>query len=205
MKKFLVFVLSLVCGAAIASCAGGNGGETKNAETVSLTDKEITVYVGETYKFTPSGADSYAYTTSDESVARINKNGVLTGISDGTAFIDVSSGEAATTCRVNVIRRDNYIRLNAGQLTAAAGSDVTLTAEVILGGKLSDGKVKFSYEFTESFTAERSGYNRLTVSLHETGSYLFGVSYGTMTAQCTVKSVNESAEELAKPDITVED
>lgn len=26
-----------------------------------------------------------------------------------------------------------------------------------------------------------------------------------MTAQCTVKSVNESAEELAKPDITVED
>ena len=79
MKKFLVFVLSLVCGAAIASCAGGNGGETKNAETVSLTDKEITVYVGETYKFTPSGAESYAYTTSDESVARINKNGVLTG------------------------------------------------------------------------------------------------------------------------------
>lgn len=205
MKKFLVFVLSLVCGAAIASCAGGNGGETKNAETVSLTDKEITVYVGETYQFTPSGADSYAYTTSDESVARINKNGVLTGISDGTAFIDVSSGEAATTCRVNVIRRDNYIRLNAGQLTAAAGSDVTLTAEVILGGKLSDGKVKFSYEFTESFTAERSGHNRLTVSLHETGSYLFGVSYGTMTAQCTVKSVNESAEELAMPDITVED
>ena len=59
MKKFLVFVLSLVCGAAIASCAGGNGGETKNAETVSLTDKEITVYVGETYQFTPSGADSY--------------------------------------------------------------------------------------------------------------------------------------------------
>ena len=43
MKKFLVFVLSLVCGAAIASCAGGNGGETKNAETVSLTDKEINV------------------------------------------------------------------------------------------------------------------------------------------------------------------
>lgn len=100
MKKFLVFVLSLVCGAAIASCAGGNGGETKNAETVYLTDREITMYVGETYKFTPSGAESYAYTTSDESVARINKNGVLTGISDGTAFIDVSAGEAATTCRV---------------------------------------------------------------------------------------------------------
>lgn len=132
-------------------------------------------------------------------MARINKNGVLTGISDGTAFIDSIFGEAATTCRVNVIRRDNYIRLNAGQLTAAAGSDVTLKAEVILGGKLSDGKVKFSYEFTESFTAERSGYNRLTVSLHETGSYLFGVSYGTMTAQCTVKSVNDPPRNLLSP------
>ena len=96
-----------------------------------MADKEITVYVGGTYQFVPSGAESFSYVSSDEDVAKVSKNGLLTGISDGTTFIDVSSDESSVTCRVNVITAENYIRLSADRITASAGSDVTLTAEVV--------------------------------------------------------------------------
>ncbi len=209
MKKFLLFVLSLVCGATLVSCAAGgddNGnGNAKQTESISLTDKEVTLYVGRSYKFAPEGASAYVYSTSNAAVARVTESGWLTGLSDGTAFIGVSSssGEASATCRVNVIKEENYIRLNAENITAAAGGDVTLKAEVIRGGEVSDDRVKFSYDLTECYSAEESGANALTVSLYETGNYVFGVSCGSLKAKCTVKAVNLSAETLAMPEITV--
>lgn len=210
MKKFLLFVLSLVCGVTLVSCAAGgddNGGNARQTEVISLTDKEITLRVGGSYKFAPTGAAAYVYTSSDAAVARVTASGWLTGIADGTAFIGVSSSscEASATCRVNVIKEENYIRLNAENFTVAAGGDVTLKAEVIRGGEVSDDQVKFSYDLTECYSAEESGANALTVSLYETGNYVFGVSCGSLKAKCTVKAVNLSAETLATPEITVEE
>ena len=82
MKKFFAFVLSLACGVAAAACSR-NDAETKTESTsVYVADKEITVYVGGTYQFVPSGADSFSYVSSDEDVAKVSKNGLLTGISE---------------------------------------------------------------------------------------------------------------------------
>ena len=205
MKKFFAFVLSLACGVAAAACSR-NDAETKTeSASVYVADKEITVYVGGTYQFVPSGAESFSYVSSDEDVAKVSKNGLLTGISDGTTFIDVSSDESSVTCRVNVITAENYIRLSADRITASAGSDVTLTAEVVKNGQTTDEKVKFDYDLREDFLVTQSGFNAVKMSLKDTGNYEVGVRYGALKAVCTVKSVNVEAEVLESPAASVAD
>ena len=68
------------------------------------------MYVGGTYKFAPTGAEAFTYVSDDESVATVSADGVLTGVSEGTAFIDVTAGESTVTCRADVIKEDNYRR-----------------------------------------------------------------------------------------------
>lgn len=205
MKKFWIFLLSLVCCLSLAACAStANNTTEKTTAEISLVDREITVYVGETYNFKPTGAKSFEYSSSDESVATVSDEGLLTALKDGTAFIDVSSGKQSLTCKVNVIKAENYIRLNSTEITASAGSDVTLKAEVISGGKVTDNEVTFDKGSASGVNVTASGVNEATVSLVATGNYVITAAYGSMKAECNIKAVNLSAETLAVPSISVE-
>ena len=205
MKKFFAFVLFLVCVVAVAACSHSNVATTTESASVYVADREITVYVGGTYQFVPSGAESFSYVSSDEEVAKVSQNGLLTGISDGTAFIDVSSDASSVTCKVNVITAENYIRLSADRLTVAMGSDITLTAEVVKNGKTTDEIVKFDYDLEEKFVVKPSGFNTVKISLKDTGNYKVSVTYGSLKAVCIVKSVNVAAEVLESPLASVAD
>ena len=205
MKKFFAFVLFLVCVVAVAACSHSNVATTTESASVYVADREITVYVGGTYQFVPSGAESFSYVSSDEEVAKVSQNGLLTGISDGTAFIDVSSDASSVTCKVNVITAENYIRLSADRLTVAMGSDITLTAEVVKNGKTTDEIVKFDYDLEEKFVVKPSGFNTVKISLKDTGNYKVSVTYGSLKAVCIVKSVNVAAEVLESPLASVVD
>ena len=207
-KKTYLIILSVVCGLAIIGCLAMVacfvfGGKDKPND-VFLVDKEITVYVGESYEFKPTGAESFTYTSSDEKIAKVTESGLLTGVSDGSAFIDVSAGEKSVTCKVNVIKAENYIRLNSSGVTVAAGSDLTLNAEVISGGKLSSDKVVFGTNSPENITITQNGDNSVIVSVTKTGNYVVTVTCGSMKAECVIKAVNLTAETLAKPVVSVE-
>lgn len=205
MKKFWIFLLSLVCCLSLAACAStANNTTKKTTAEISLVDREITVYVGETYNFKPTGAKSFEYSSSDESVATVSDEGLLTALKDGTAFIDVSAGKQSLTCKVNVIKAENYIRLNSTEITASAGSDVTLKAEVISGGKVTDNEVTFDKGSASGVILSVSGVNEATFSLTATGNYVIMVTCGAMKAECKIKAVNLSAETLANPEISVE-
>lgn len=140
----------------------------------------------------------------DESVATVSDEGLLTALKDGTAFIDVSAGKQSLTCKVNVIKAENYIRLNSTEITASAGSDVTLKAEVISGGKVTDNEVTFDKGSASGVNVTASGVNEATVSLVATGNYVITAAYGSMKAECNIKAVNLSAETLAVPSISAE-
>ena len=71
--------------------------------------KNVTVAVGETITLTPTITPEGAETTltwksDDESVARIDANGVLTGVSEGLALVTVSTSNGLTSnaCKVKV-------------------------------------------------------------------------------------------------------
>lgn len=210
MKKFLIIILSILCClsfAACGSCAGcgkNDNAETKT-ETVSLIDKEITVYVGGTYKFAPTGADSFTYASLNESVAKVNGEGVLTGISDGVTFVDVSAGSVSVTCRVNVIKQENYIRFNADNHYVVAGGNVTVKAKAILNGKETTEKVEFFCDKTEGITFVASGENEITVTVTEKGEYVIVATSGDLRAECSIKAISASAAMLDSPKLSVED
>lgn len=171
MKKISIVLLSLICCLSLAACFTSGGDKPKTESNVILVDKEITVYVGETYTFTPTGAESLNYSSSNEKVAKVTSGGVVTGLADGTAFIDVSAGEKTVTCKVNVIKSENYIRLNTTGVTVAAGGDVTLTAEVITNGKVTDDEVTFAKSGAD-ITLKQNGKNSVVVSVAKTGNYV---------------------------------
>ena len=204
MKKISIVILSLICCLSLAACFSSGGSDKPKTESnVILVDKEITVYVGETYTFRPTGSESFNYSSSNEKVAKVTSGGVVTGVADGTAFIDVSAGEKSVTCKVNVIKAENYIRLNATGVTVAAGGDVTLTAEVITNGKVTGDEVTFG-KSGANITLKQNGANSVVVSVAKTGNYVVTATYGSLKAECTVKAVNLNAKTLAMPEISVE-
>ncbi len=207
MKKFWIIVLTALCCVAMAACSGGKTPENPTVpDSVLLADSEVTVYVGGTYKFEPSGAAAFTYSSSDENVAKVTSDGVLTGISDGTTFVTVSagSGEASATCRVNVIKSETYIRLGSGNRNVVAGSDITIKAEAIRNGEVTDEKVEFTVDKPEGVTIVESGVNEITATIAEAGSYVITATAGSISAKCNVKAVNKTAKTLAKPGLTVD-
>ncbi len=188
----------------LAAGFGGCNEATEPEQKNFLVDKEITVYVGETYKFEPIGADRFSYKSSDDNVAKVSASGLLVGISDGTAFIEVSAEEGKEICKVNVVKAENYIRLNANGVSVTEGGDVTVKAEVVSRGKTTDDAVSFSYDLTENLTVKNSGANAITVTVNKIGSYVVTATFGEMTAECRIKAVKLEAKTLIAPVITVE-
>lgn len=203
MKKISIVLLSLICCLSLAACFTSGGDKPKTESNVILVDKEITVYVGETYTFAPTGAESFNYSSSNEKVAKVTSGGVVTGLADGTAFIDVSAGKKTVTCKVNVIKAENYIRLNTTGVTVAAGGDVTLTAEVITNGKVTDDEVTFAKSGAD-ITLKQNVKNSVVVSVAKTGNYVVTATWGDLKAQCVIKAVALNAKTLATPEISVE-
>ena len=70
MKKISIVLLSLICCLSLAACSSsGDSDKPKTESNVILVDKEITVYVGETYTFRPTGAESFNYSSSKASLS----------------------------------------------------------------------------------------------------------------------------------------
>ncbi len=75
---------------------------------VTLDQTEATINIGETIKLTvtienPLQTDeAVTWTSSDEAVATVNSEGVVTGFGEGTATITATCGEATATCTVTV-------------------------------------------------------------------------------------------------------
>jgi len=93
MKKIIALVLAMVLALSLVAC--GKSG-------ISLDKSEHTfTSAGETVTLTAdTKADNIAWTSSDEAVATVDANGVVTAVAPGTATITVTAGELTATCTV---------------------------------------------------------------------------------------------------------
>ena len=99
-------------------------GEDENAtpEPLRLGTDSVAVSVGDTAILTASGGQSpLAWSSSDETIATV-ADGVITGVSGGTATITVTAGEESLTCQVQVI---GQAAVNTAKLSLSH-EDVTL-------------------------------------------------------------------------------
>ena len=104
---------------------------------VSLNTTALTLSVGNKYTLratvTPSNATDKAvvWSTSDESVAAVSADGVVTAKKTGAAVITAKTGDGlSASCKVTAIIPVSGIKLNYSALTMTAGTKFTLKATV---------------------------------------------------------------------------
>lgn len=109
-------------------------------ESISLDTESIDLAPGETHQLTaninPSNAadKSLTWKTSDESVATVSENGLITALKVGSAVITVSSSNGITaSCTVNIEERIievAEVSLDRSWLELTVGDNATLSATV---------------------------------------------------------------------------
>ena len=133
-----------------ATAADGNGvkatckvtvTEDIKVASVTLNKKEVTIKAGNTQALTaivsPSNATikSVTWKSSNPKVATVNENGVVTGVSAGTATITATAADGSgvnATCKVTVTEdiKVASVTLNKKEVTIKAGNTQALTATV---------------------------------------------------------------------------
>lgn len=93
-----------------------NGGFPIAVDRVYISgDKEIFIYVGDTYQLeyfvTPNNAtyDELEWVSSDESICEVDEYGIVTGISDGVANVTIKIQGRKDTCKVHVIEIIHFV------------------------------------------------------------------------------------------------
>ena len=110
-----------------------------HVESITITGGDaITLDRGDTTTLetvvTPSNAylKDVTWKSSDTSIAKVDENGVVTGVSSGTVTITATSKDSGVTAtkEINVVVRPKTITLNKEDLTLKKGESETLTASV---------------------------------------------------------------------------
>lgn len=126
----------------------------------------------------PDGAvtPNVTWATSDEDVATVDDNGVITAISSGEAIITVSCGESSASCTVEALLAASELEFDTDEITIGVGGNAALTPAVS------------PEDYTEVLEWSSSDEDVATVDSH--GS-VTGISEGE--AEITVSGKNASA------------
>lgn len=160
--------------------------------SVSLNAKEITIFSGNTMELkatlAPADADNLEVTwsTSDESIARVNAKGGVTGVKGGVATItatSVDSGKTAT-CKVTVRQSPEEITLNKKTITLNVNTSETLVATVLPENTYNKAVTWSSSDETVA-TVDKNG----KVTSHKTGEckIIAKASDDKIIAECKVR------------------
>ncbi len=148
------------------------------AEGISLDITEVTLTEGETLKLTaiidPETATdkTLTWSSSDEEVATVDENGVVTALKPGKATITVStSNDKTASCEVIVMAEEpeiiyvSSVTLDQTEIEAVSGTTFTLVATV-LPEDASDKTLLWSSSNEDVATVDQNG----TVTIHRVGS-----------------------------------
>ena len=180
---------------------------------VSVTPAQATIRVGNTTTIkaivTPDDATEKAvtWTSSDDTVATVDSNGVVTGVKVGTATITATTidGSFAATCEVNVNRKHSSGSSSGG----GGGSSVTKYGVTISDSKNgavtasaakaeTDDKVILTPKADEGYaldkiTAKDKDGKEVKLKAEKDGTYSFTMPKGGVTVDTTFKQAEGTA------------
>lgn len=81
-----------------------NSGNTSpdTSTEIKISDSSETIYVGNKYALTATGASNIKWSSSNASVATVNSNGVVTAVKSGSATIKATYGSSSASCAITV-------------------------------------------------------------------------------------------------------
>lgn len=109
-------------------------------ESISFKVSEVNIYAGKTATVSASAKPTYfnsmiLYTSDDPAIARVEANGKITGVSQGTTVIHaVLSNGVTADCTVTVKPAD--ITLNKSAVSIVSGKTASLSGKITPSGKL---------------------------------------------------------------------
>ena len=212
----LVFIMAFALG--VTACTDGcnsgssdisqsestseSGSDVADKGSISVKDKTKTLYVGETYKIEANSECTFACESTDENVATVTADGVVTALSDGIAFIKVSDGKTFVNVKINVIKSEEYIRIGATEIGFVKGGERTVNAEAVKNGEVSDDEITFSCDDAAIKLVKKG--KSVTISSDKTGNYIVVASCGDLKAEINVKVVSDCSKMLDSTKSSVE-
>ncbi len=158
-------------------------GVTLDTNEVSV-DENKTVTLKATISPDNSTIRTVTWTSSDEGVATVDENGVVTGVSEGSATITASAGGKSASCVVTVnaaVIPVTSITLNRDTATVAEDGTVTLTATVS-PGNATNPTVTWTSSDESVATVDANG----VVTGVSEGTATITASAGDKSASCVV-------------------
>ncbi|MDE5813158.1 MAG: Ig-like domain-containing protein, partial [Muribaculaceae bacterium] len=189
----VVTAVSIGTATVTASCGGKSATCTVSVvrtpvESISLSATSWEGLVGDSFKLTatvlPAGATdpSVAWSSSDETVAKVESDGTVTALAVGSAVITATSDGKSATCQVNVVRPSvQSISLSQEKWEGHAGDSFKLTATT-LPEDAEDATVIWSSSAAGVATVGTDG----TVTAVAVGSAVITASCGSVSASCQV-------------------
>ena len=195
----------------ISSC--GKKEETVGVSSVTVTPSRIEIIEGGSaalsVRISPEAASdrAVAWSSSDRSVATVDKTGTVQGLKPGTATVTATAEGKSGTCAVTVKAKAvsvTEVTLDKTELTLTEGETETLTATV-KPDNADNRKVTWSSDKTEVATVDGAG----KVTAVKAGEAVITVTTedGGKTATCKVtvkaKAVNVTEVTLDKTELTL--
>ena len=161
------------------------------AQAISLETYEISLYAGETLQLMPqvSPSDAYdviSYSSSDESVAAVDEQGLVTAVYSGTCKIYLSTFDAQAAVSVRVLQKAEGISVSASTRGLVTGETLRLYYTVYPENADNVGVTWLSSDSAVA-TVDQAGYVK-------------GVSVGGVTISAVSK---EDASVLGEIDLVV--
>ena len=149
-------------------------------ESIRFTEKETEVEIGErltlNYRISPADADvqeEIRMTVSDESLARVTNDGLLSALNAGDVEVTVSCGQKKDTCTVHLLSHMEDFVLLEEELSFNRGETYEFTTHI------------FPEDTTDDVTVKWTSSDESVVSVGDNG-FMMAVNYGEadVTAVC---------------------
>ncbi len=158
-------------------------------------DIEVGQSIQTEMEFTIDGVEAdlseVRFSSADRSIVSISEDGILTGISNGTASVRAWYGNNLTTATINVIEKKNRLAVSDEYLTMMIGEEELITATVHYGlTEITDAALSWTSLNTSVATVEKGkivavGYGKTKII----------ASYEDVTATVSVSVIAETSAE----------
>lgn len=187
-KIVLTTLVALLAAASLSACSSNNAGDEKYSFTAALASGKTQIQIGETDKIEctsngvkPEKEPVYVYSVTDENVATVTDQGVVSGVSLGVVTFtieDTANNVKAKVSGISVV--STYAAANGGfNYAAAAGKEAIETRTNILG-KLE--KYAMDSHLTGITLFENGGYAKYREDLLDipADEYITGYGFGVL-------------------------